>query len=207
MPPQTRQRFLPLLRERPFGKSELLLRQGDLPQQLSIVKVGSIMMSRNGPDGRARPVGIFGSGQVLSSLALRNKTSLLTSEAITPGRLCEIDIAPLLQDEVLDADLWRQLNDSRARSYENMADWAQVTRVRGTVEQVAAALLQLGKTHRSRLVRLPSHAVLASLLGTTRETIARALARLLAQGCITRRDRWHCELHEEQLVARIAASS
>ncbi|EWS65329.1 hypothetical protein Y695_01420 [Hydrogenophaga sp. T4] len=41
---------------------------------------------------------------------------------------------------------------------------------------------------------------LAELLSTTRESVARNLSLLEKQGLLIRRDRWHCQLADPQLV-------
>lgn len=201
-----RQAIQPLIHERSFHKGQVLLHQGEPAPALHVVKVGSILTSRKGPDGRPRPIGIFGCGHVLDTFAFTGQPTLLTSRAVSAGRLCEVQARRLLDEQPRDSPLLQQLDAARVRFCAGLADWAQVMRVRGVTGQVAAALLQLGAEQRSRLVRLPSQSALAELLGTTRETIARALSRLQAQHCVIRRDRWHCELLEAPLLARIAAS-
>ena len=48
--------------------------------------------------------------------------------------------------------------------------------------------------------------LLAALLASTRETVARTLRQLEAQHGLTRRDRWHCEIERTRLQALVAAT-
>jgi CRP-like cAMP-binding protein len=67
-------------------------------------------------------------------------------------------------------------------------------RMKGLPQKLLATLHLYAREQRARVVRLPSHVALASLLSTTRETIARSLGQLESSGHILRHDRWHCEV-------------
>ncbi len=204
LPAGSREQLQPWIQERSGHKNEVLLHQGDPIGMLSMVKVGAILVTRKGADERPRPVAIFGSGSTIGAGSLPGQRSVLGAQAITPVRLCEIQLSQLQQAEQQGLLAAAHFAQAGLRAYELLADWAQVARVQGTTGQVAAALLVLSKGQRSQMVRLPGHAVLGGLLGTTRESVARALSRLEQHGRLVRRDRWHCEIVEERLRACIA---
>jgi len=204
LPPAQREQIRPWIQERSGHKHEVLLQQGDPIGVLSMVKVGAVLVTRKGADDRPRPIGILGSGSTLGAFGLLGQRSVLGAQAITPVRLCELQVSQLQQAEQRGLIAATHFTQAGLRAYELLADWAQVARVQGTTGQVAAALLILSKGQRSQMVRLPGHAVLGGLLGTTRESVARALSRLAQHGRLLRRDRWHCEIVEERLRACVA---
>jgi CRP/FNR family transcriptional regulator, cyclic AMP receptor protein len=191
----------PLLVERPVRKGELLLRQGQSGQKtFKIVKTGIVVVLCSGEDGVERPIGLFGAGQPLGSTALVQEPAAVSCRALTAGRICEVSVEAVLQQGLLDSELLRGLAQSYAHTNARLADWARIARIRGVTGQLAATLLQLAHLQRSSLVRLPSHQVLADLLSTTRETIARTLRQLALRHGLVRRDRWHCEIQRDVLA-------
>jgi len=67
----------------------------------------------------------------------------------------------------------------------------------------AAVLLLLGDASQAPVVQLPSHTALAELLGTRRESIARALRSLESEGGIRRHERKRCEVQRDRLLLRL----
>ena len=193
--------WMPIVVERPVRKGELLLQQGQLAQTLQIVKTGSVMVLRSGEDGIEHPVAVFGAGQAVGSTALLELPATASCRALTAGRVCEVQVAATTRLDLLDAEFLTSLAQSCARTNACLADWARIVRIRGVVGQLAATLLLLASLQRSTLVRLPSHTVLAALLSTTRETIARTLRHLALHHGVVRHDRWHCEIRREVLLS------
>lgn len=192
--------WAPFITERRFRKGEVLQRQGDAEAPLQLVKVGTLILQRQAEDGVDRPVGMAGCGQALGVPALLAHPAELGCVAVMPGRVCEVDAGAVARRGLLTAEFLTELAREQMQAHARLADWARIMHVRGVTGQLAGALLQLADIQRSTLVRLPSHTVLASLLATTRETIARALAVLAQQQGIVRHDRWHCAIRREALV-------
>jgi len=232
----------PWVREHGFRRGEVLQRQGHNAQTIRVIKSGAALLYRDGRDGQSRSVGIAAQGHVLGLPGLFDHVVVMTTVAISEGRVCELGKEAIPRDGVHDHPAFRPcpvgsrrlehaqparggrggeggrgaiprqglLDDpafrhwlvgSLMRSMSNQADWAQVARAPGVVCQLAGALLQLGALQRSERIRMPGHAVLAELLGITRESVARGLARLEDKGGITRVGRTYCELHGERLQA------
>ncbi|MBV8247288.1 MAG: Crp/Fnr family transcriptional regulator [Comamonas sp.] len=205
LPSDVHRLWQPHITEKSFHKGELLLQQGRIATELKIIKVGTALVLRQGEDGLQRPVGLFGSAQTLGSAALLGEPAQLSCQAIAPGRACVVPIETIERLGLVDVALLQALAAGYARSQAQLADWAHIVRIRGATGQLAAALLLLARVQGSSLVRLPSHAILADLLATTRETIARSLRSLAQQDGVLRRDRWHCEIHAPALLALSAA--
>jgi CRP/FNR family cyclic AMP-dependent transcriptional regulator len=197
----SRASWIALVTERSFRKGDVLTQQGSHSTAFQTIKVGAALALRAGEDGVAHPVAILGHGQPLDSAALLRQPAQLSMQALSAGRLCEVAVAPALEQGLLNAEFLQGLAHSHAQSAAWVADWARVLRIRGALGQLAGALLQLAQAQRSTLVRLPSHTVLAALLATTRETIARTLRQLAEQECLIRHDRWYCEIQRSRLLA------
>ncbi len=193
-----------LVQEHRFRKGDLLQTQGETADSISVIKVGTALLQRVGPDEVARPVAMAGCGQALGTGAVLGTAERLTWVAVQEGRLCRIPAAALVRSGGLDAEFLQALLQEEAQAQARLADWSGLLHLRGVPAQLASALLQLSQLQRSTLVRLPTHTVLASLLATTRETIARSLTQLAQQGAVVRHDRWHCAIVRAPLVALLA---
>lgn len=201
-----RLRWSPHVAERSFHKGDRLQQQGQSAATFQVIKVGTVLALRSGDDGVERPVGMFGGGQLLGGMALLQRPEALSCQALSAGRVCEVAVAAVGTQALADAEFLFALAWECADINAQLADWARVVRIRSTAGQLAGALLQLASLQRSTLVRLPSHTVLATLLATTRETIARTLRQLGEQQCVVRHDRWHCEIHRARLLALAAGN-
>ncbi|GAB3192332.1 Crp/Fnr family transcriptional regulator [Hydrogenophaga aquatica] len=191
--------------ERAFQKGDVLQVQGEVESVFRVVKVGSFLLKRRGPDRCVRPVALLGSGYMLGLFALASGGNNVTCVATSGGRWCELGVDTLTQAYLGHAEFRSRIAEVYGRTFARVADWSHVTRIRGIVGQVAGALLLLMQTQRSEVVQLPGQAELAELLGTRRETVARVLGQLESQGALVRRDRRHCELREPALLALVGA--
>ncbi|WP_053844877.1 Crp/Fnr family transcriptional regulator [Paracidovorax avenae] len=196
-----------LVQEHRFRKGDVLQIQGETADSLSVLKVGTALLQRTGPDQVARPVAMAGCGQALGTGAVLGTAERLTWVAVQEGRLCRLPAAALVRSGGLDSEFLQALLHEEAQAQSRLADWSGLLHLRGVPAQLASALLQLSQLQRSTLVRLPTHTVLASLLATTRETIARSLTQLAQQGAVVRHDRWHCAIVRAPLVALLASQA
>ncbi len=194
LPPLLLERIDPLLQEVDFSKGEPLQPQGVPMDMLRVVKLGTVMLSRRGPDGVDRPVGLFGRGHLLDHGGLLAQTTAVSAQALSPGRLCELPIPAVGENSLSDPVFLAAMHASMAHTSVRLADWGQVMRLRGLQRQLVNTLLLLSEEQGSQTVRLPSHVALAALLGTSRESVARTLRTLAEAGHLRRIDRWHAEL-------------
>lgn len=184
----------PLVRESSFANHDRLLSEGEVSEHIKVVKLGTVMGSRRGPDGVQRPVALFGRGHVLGKYALVGHPNALDATALSAGRLCHLRVSELVDGRQLSPALLTSLHGAMVRAFGALADWSQVMRQRGVQRQLHASLQLLGRQHAQRVVRIPSHVALAALLSTTRESVARAMGQLEDAGLVQRIDRWHREV-------------
>ena len=200
LPPNHQERLEPLIHEVDFAKGERLQEQGAGMEVLRAIKLGTVMLSRRGPDGVDRPVGLFGRGHLLDHVGLLEQTTVASAQAMSPGRLCELPMAAWRANSLADPVFLTAVHASMTRSWARLADWGQVMRLRGLRRQLVNTLLLLGEEQGSQTVRLPTHVALAALLGTSRESVARTLRSLALDGHLRRVDRWHAELGSSHTV-------
>lgn len=199
--PQAAAAIGPALRERSFKSGDTLVRQGEMGQHVRIVKVGTVFYCRDDTNGQPRPVALYGRGAMPGLASFAGRKHVVTVVANTSGRYCEIHVEHLQSLAQNDPGFLTRLAQAHSDNAERMAQWAAVIAHRTVVSQVAASVLLLQEVEHSTRITIPSHAALASLLGTTRESVARALTVLENEGCLTRKPARHCDVAVEPLRA------
>lgn len=184
----------PVLRELGFRKGDVLQTEGTSPTVVHTIKLGTVMLTRCGPDGTHHPVALAGRGHLLGMWGLLDKPTQVGAQALSAGRVCELPVAALRHTLHQDAALLSALHHQMAHAFARLADWSQVMRLRGLPRQLMATLMLLADEQGTRTVHLPSQVALAALLSTSRETVARTLRQLEDDGHLRRVDRWHGEL-------------
>jgi len=193
----------PPVRERVFRRGDVLLEEGEAAVFLRVVKMGTAFGYRRGVDGRSRPIGIVSRGGALGVFALFDMPGQATCVAITPVRVCEIPVAALRHAGACSPTQVAQVTRSVVETFAALSAWSEAMRLPGVVEQLAYVLVLLADASRAPVVELPSQAALAELLGTRRETIARALRALEQEGGLRRHERRRCQVSRHQLLARV----
>lgn len=186
----------PLLREISFRKGDALLVEGVVSGVVKTIKLGTVMATRRGPDGVARPVALLGRNHVLGKYGILGQQTQLGAYGLSQGRICELRVDDLWQQGLVNEAFMEALHGVMVRTFGRLADWLQVMRMDGLPRRLLATLLLLAGEQGSRTVRLPGHAALSQVLSTSRESIVRALGALESEGALRRLDRWHVELHE-----------
>lgn len=192
------------LRERIFHRDDVLLNEGKIASFVRVVKMGTVFCYRRGLDGRSRPIGVVGPGHALGVLGTFNMPSQATCVALSKVRVCELPVATLHDHDTCGSRLMAHIAQAVVESVAVISTWSEAMRVPGVVGQLAYVAVLLADANRATTVELPSHSALAELLGTRRETIARALRTLEREGCIRRFERKRCEIYRSKLLARLS---
>jgi len=201
---EERVRIEPQVRERVFHRGDVLLEEGKIADAVRFVKWGTVFGYRRGLDGRSRPIGAVNRGSALGIFGTFEMPSQATCVALTTVRVCEVPVGGLRGVAACGSSLLAQITRSVADIVAALSTWSEAMRLPGTNRQLAYVLVLLADASKASFVQLPSHKALAQLLGTRRETIARALSSLEREGCIRRHERKRCEVHREQLLARVS---
>lgn len=197
LPRARQERLDPWISEVEFHKGDTLQVEAVTTDVVRTIKLGSVMLTRQGPDSAARAVAIVGRGHLLGQWRLLGQPTQVGAWALSSVRVCELPIAALggaLQQDPL---FLGALHGGMAHTFARLADWSLVVRLRGLPRQLVATLTLLSEAQGATAVRLPSHVALAAVLNTSRESVARTLRQLEADGWIRRIDRWHAELSRD----------
>jgi CRP-like cAMP-binding protein len=184
----------PARRERPFQQGEAVTREGELSRHLRIVKVGWVFLCRTRLDGSARPVAIAGRGAMLGSFSYMRQPNPVSAVTGSSVRACEFGTEQIQSLASNDPGFRQRLEKVFCDNVGLVAAWSEATGYRTVTAQVAASVQLLAAQQRSTSVAIPSHTALASLLGTTRESVARALAGLESAGYLLRKSQGRCEV-------------
>jgi CRP/FNR family cyclic AMP-dependent transcriptional regulator len=204
--PQSGAGIGPAARERSFRQGEMLSREGETATHVRILKVGTAFLCRDGDAHPCRPIALVASGSVFGLFGALALPSEVSAVAASSGHFCEISRERMQSLARNHEGFHRVLHRACAAEVGALAAWAQVLGRRGPA-QVASALLLMADNQRTSRLTIPAHTALAELLGTTRESVARAFAALEAAQCLTRAARHRCEVHVEALRAWLAAQA
>lgn len=190
----SRNRLAPCVAECAFRKGELLQPEGRVAQQVSVVKLGTVAVCRQGRSGQPQPLAMLGRGQTLGGYAIYGHAEQISAVALSAGRICRVEVADFYRLGLVDRQFHACMQQHIVRSHGHLADWARVMHIKNIRQRVLATLQLYAREQRVRVIRLPDQKALATLLSTTRETVARSLQQLETAGHIVRHDRWHCEV-------------
>jgi len=178
---------------RTYRKRELIFGRGDIVDHLCVLESGRIKLYRLTPDGREMAVAIVEPGETFGEEAVVGEPyRALYAESIEASRVRMIEPAQLVTltssrpDVLLELtrNLWSRLGEVE-RQMENLAFRKVTHRLAGLLVHWAekyAEPLANGQGLRLR-IRL-THQEMASLIGSSRETVTLTLGQLLDNGLI-----------------------
>jgi CRP-like cAMP-binding protein len=197
----------PAIRERNFRQGDVLLREGERADELKLVKIGTVFVGRSRGEAPIQPVGIGARGMVLGLCGYAGQPNQLSAVASTSGRSCAIPVARVAWLAQNDPAFRERIGRAFSDNIAFMARWAQLRGHRGVVAQVAGTLALIMEEQRTESIDVPSHTALARMLGTTRESVARAIAALEAAGCLVRTAARRCDVNTRVLREWLAANA
>jgi CRP/FNR family cyclic AMP-dependent transcriptional regulator len=179
--------------DRIFERGATLFREGDGAAAAYVLDRGVLRMSATTPEGRSVVFGFATPGDTvgLSSLMDGGPRSA-EARALTDGRAVAIPYPPLRghldRSPIVCAAFARHLASQLRRERRRLASLSTAD----VAGRIAGMLVELGGSHGRRvpegtLIDLPlRHEDLAGLVGSTRETVTRALAALAERGFVRR---------------------
>jgi CRP-like cAMP-binding protein len=189
----------PLVRERSSQQGEMIARQGDRDSVFKVIKIGTVVVCRNDAGGVPRPVGFATRGTVFGIVSYMGQPNMLSVVAASSARYCEIaaDTVRLLErdDEAVRQGLGKVYMDNMLTAVK----WTAVVGRKGVVSQVAGVLELLAEQESSTSISIPTHTAMAQLIGTTRESVARALTTLEKSGGLQKISQRRCSIHPQLL--------
>jgi len=182
--------ILDLMREKGVAKGTTVFHQNDSGGGLYLILAGSVKISRTGRDGRDVTVALLNEGNFFGEISLLDgQPRSASATALQATRLLVLDREHfqryvLAQARIM-AKLLRELS-KRLRA----ADQTIENLALGSVQDRLVCLMgHLGRPGRDRagagcIERAPTHQELAEMVGSSRETVTRALAAMEKAGLI-----------------------
>lgn len=180
---------------------QMLFVQGEPGDSVFVVESGCLRLFRTSPGGRERTLAYLRAGEIVGEMAALGRLPRSASaQAAEASRVWRLDGQALAQAVASDGRAALKLVELLARRLAE-AD-QQLEEASGTVAQQLLSVLErlAGHTADGRL-RITQQQ-LAEMLGVTRESVNRGLARLEAMGVVRRRSRGSLWVDLDALRAR-----
>jgi len=177
---------------REFAKETLLFREGDTGDSLYLIVSGRVRAVLMAEDGREVILAYLGPGEIVGEMALFNPDERRTATVVTaePSTLLILSghqiMEVLLQNPPIAISLLRTLTQRLRDTSNRIANLIFLD----TFSRVGRYLLKLAEREGRRLadgsflVNRPPHHEIAEFIGSSRETVSRALKELEHQGLI-----------------------
>lgn len=179
--PQSRATLKFHLRESALDDGATIFQQDEPAHRLHVVKSGAVLVCRRDVASQQWPLGLFGPGMALGKLATyAEHPHVFSAVSVGPSKICSVSAQVLQTQPQMQRELTQALCESNLQFQREMATWSIIARITNVQDRLGQALQQLSRIQRSHQLQLPPHKVLAALLGTTRESVARTLTRMRA---------------------------
>ncbi len=180
--------FADLATWRDVPRGALIFREKDPADTLYIVASGRVKIFRASPDGREVVLHIFGPGEPFGEVPLfQGGVFPANAEALEPARLFLLPREGLVRVLALDPGLALNMLAALSRRLRAFTDKVEALALLETPQRLAAYLLHESEIRDgANSFRLDvSKQLLASVLGTARETLSRCLSRLAEEGAVS----------------------
>jgi CRP/FNR family transcriptional regulator len=179
-------RVLPTVLQRSFVKNELLVQQGESAAGFHVIVSGRVKIRVSSSSGREQVLHFFGAGDSFGEAAVLGAGAYPgDAVALTAGRLAFIPAEPFLRELGADPDFARAIMRSMAQRLVEFARIIENLATREVKARLACYLMQQQLDGFDESLELPvGKGELARLLGTTAESLSRALRELSDQGAI-----------------------
>ncbi len=172
--------------ERRFRKGTIIFLEGDKGEGFHYVKSGRVKVLRTSDDGREHIIKILGAGEIFAEVLMFNNMPYpATAVAVEPsciGMIRNVDLEQLvLGNNVLALQLIKALSQRLIYAQQKIKNLALNDVMFRTVEILLRLSQEQGSKLDSGVIEIAldlSRQDLASLVGTTRETVTRTLSSL-----------------------------
>lgn len=203
--------LVPDLRERAYGRGQVLWVEGDRAEELVIVAAGQLKAHRVSEDGRQVIMGLYPAVSVTGEVGLFHPrgTRWLGLDAMTASRCLLLGRAPLLSFLARHPAAMQRMLERLSIAAVQAANSLSRIAFDDIGRRVAGAILALAAEHGERVpegirIRLRlSQGELAAHVAASRENVNRALATLMAAGVVSHRD-GHFHVHDVAQLAQAA---
>lgn len=178
-------------------KGEVFFTPMDLAETLFVLRAGSVRIYRKSPDGRELTLAIIQSGTVFGEMVLtgqRLQNSYAEAlESSEVAAMCRADVERLILDKPRVGLQFVHLLSDRLAAYETRMEALGLKEVPARLASLIHRLIEEQGVRTSEGYKLSvryTHDQLATMIGSTRASITRAVALLREKGVIETRRRY-----------------
>lgn len=192
--------------ERSFPKDAIIVDEGLTGDYMYVIRSGRVKVTKASDEGREQIMNLFSEGDFFGEMALLDNrprsASVTTLEPTLLLALSRRDFLELLKNRSTLAlcviqELTRRLRETGDQASSISFQKVQ-ERTRGLFERLAR---DEGSTDHSRITPTLTHQQIADMIGTSRETVTRAVKRLKADGWLQQQGKRYVIPPSEQFVA------
>lgn len=180
-----------LIDEKVYNKGDLLVREGDLVETLTIINTGTTKGYRYNADGKEQILHFHGQGDFFGEKSLlRPKKGNFSIEALEGVHACSIDRQDFRALMIAYPHIGLKVMEALALRLERLEMSVETLGIGNAEDKVMAALKEFEKkfgtpTPKGSLIRLPvSREGVANYIGLTRESVSKTLSQLQENGII-----------------------
>lgn len=197
LPPETIARINALFHDREAGAGEHIYFEGDEAGSLYLVAMGKVKLVQNIASGREVLLDILHGGDYFGALSMFGQP-VRSETAVAQTDCCILQISSTDFESILSAypDVTRRVLEAVSRRLAESREVIKQLSAYSVEQRIASALLRLAaklgeKRGPGVLIQLPfSRHDLASMTGSTPETVSRIMSRFSAQGLVKTGRKW-----------------
>ncbi len=170
-----------------YRKGQIVFGEGDPSRGFFLVASGAVKIFRVGPDGRERVLHVVETGESFAEAAMFMDTYPATAEALGPSTIVYIEKNGFKQLLMHDPHLSFKIMGSLVTWLSHMRNALTDLTLKEVPARFASYVLSLPAESGKPIKVTISKTTVAQMLGTTKETFSRLLARLVQHRILTYR--------------------
>lgn len=182
--------ILDLMREKTVAKGTVIFHQSDSEGGLYLILVGSVKISRTGRDGRDVTVAVLHEGNFFGEMSLLDgQPRSATATATESTELLVLDREHFQRYVLTQARIMTKLLRELSKRLRAADQTIENLALGSVADRLVCLIGHLGrhnpiKDGTGTIERAPTHQELAEMVGSSRETVTRALATMEKEGLI-----------------------
>ena len=170
-----------------FDKGELIFSPGDPGDNLYIINMGEVKIYKLSSQGRQQILHVLGPGSFLGEHALFDSQPILnTAEAMKRTNLCILKGKDIKELILSHPEMGLKILEQYAKKNVQILDIVESIGLYDVEQRIAKYLLDLSTEFSLKAFKLPfSKGTLASIIGTSQETLSRKLSALQDEGILS----------------------
>ena len=172
---------------REYRKGQVVFTEGEASRGFCVLIAGTVKIYRLGPDGRERIIHVVAAGDAFAEAALFMEAYPATAEALSATTVLWIEKNAFKQLLARDAKLSFKIMGALVRWLNHLRNALTDLTLKEVPARFASYVLSLPAQPGQPICINVSKTTLAQMLGTTKETLSRLLAKLSRQRVLTYR--------------------